>query len=103
MTPRDGQGASGTRWRLTVIGALAAGVTLAIYLAGRLLQPDYTFSLFGADPIPAKSALATVALVLAGVQVLLALWLYRRLPLAPAPPRPVRRPRTGSPAGCCSR
>jgi Family of unknown function (DUF6529) len=90
MTTRDGRGASGARWRLPAIGALAAGVTAAIYLAGRLLQPDYTFSLFGADPIPAKSALATGALALAGLQVLLALWLYGKLPLAAAPPRPLR-------------
>jgi hypothetical protein len=89
MTSR-GRGASSARWRLAAIGALAAGVTAAIYLAGRLLQPDYTFSLFGADPIPGKSGLATVALGLAGLQVLLALWLYRRLPLAAAPAAPVR-------------
>jgi len=90
MTTRDGRGTIGDRWRLPAIGALAAGVTAAIYTAGRLLQPDYTFSLFGTDPIPAKSALATIALALAGLQVLLAAWLYRKLPLAPAPPRPVR-------------
>jgi len=90
MTSRDGQGASGARWLLPAIGMLAAGVTAAIFIAGRLLQPDYTFSLFGPDPIPAKSALSTIALALAGLQVLLALWLYRKLPLAAAPPRPVR-------------
>jgi hypothetical protein len=89
MTSR-GRGASSARWRLAAIGALAAGVTVAIYLAGRLLQPDYTFSLFGTDPIPGKSGLATVALGLAGLQVLLALWLYRKLPLAAEPPAPVR-------------
>jgi hypothetical protein len=64
MTSRDGRGAVRARWGLLAIGALAAGVTAAIYLAGRLLQPDYTFSLFGANPIPGKSALATVALAL---------------------------------------
>jgi hypothetical protein len=57
---------------------------------GRLLQPDYSFTLFGANPYAAKSDLATVALGLAVVQVLLALWLYRRLPLAGLPPRPIR-------------
>ena len=90
MTSPDGQRAGGARWRLAGIGALAIGVTAAIYLAGRLIQPDYAFSLLGADPVPGKSALATVALGLAGLQVLLALWLYRKLPLAAAPPRPVR-------------
>ena len=53
------------------------------------MQPDYAFSMFGADTIPVKSLLATIALVPAGVQVLLALWMYRKLPLAPGPPRPV--------------
>ena len=41
------------------------------------------------DPVPVKSLLATIALALAGVQVLLALWMYRKLPLAASPPRPV--------------
>lgn len=75
--------------RLTAAGLLAIGVTVALYVAGRLLQPDYTFSLFGADPFPVKSLLASIALGLAGVQVLLALWLYQRLPLAPDPPAAV--------------
>lgn len=83
-------GNRGAWGRLSVIGALAVGVTAAIYLAGRLIQPNYTFSLFGANPIPGKSALATIALGLAGLQVLAALWLYHRLPLAGDPPRPVR-------------
>ncbi len=34
--------------------------------------------------------LATTALGLAALQVLLALWIYRKLPLAGSPPRPVR-------------
>jgi hypothetical protein len=76
-------------WRLTGIGLLAIGVAAALYAAGRLIQPSYAFSLFGADPIPVKSLLATIALALAGVQVLLALWIYRKLPLAASPPRPV--------------
>jgi Family of unknown function (DUF6529) len=90
MSSQPGREADGARWRLPAIGALAAGVTAAIYAAGRLIQPDYTFSLLGADPIPLKSALATTTLALAGLQVLLALWLYRKLPLAAAPPRAVR-------------
>ena len=61
----------------------------ALYVAGRLIQPSYTFSMLGADPIPVKSLLATIALALAGTQVLLALWIYRKLPLAASPPRPV--------------
>ena len=38
---------------------------------------------------PPKSLLATIALALAGLQVLLAVWIYRRLPRAGNPPRPV--------------
>jgi hypothetical protein len=37
-----------------------------------------------------KATLASVALAGAGVEVVLALWMYRRLPLAGSPPRPVR-------------
>jgi hypothetical protein len=72
---------------LAAIALLAIGVAAALYAAGRLHQPDYTFSLFGTDPIPLKSLLATIALGLAGLQVLLALWIYRKLPLAGSPPR----------------
>jgi Family of unknown function (DUF6529) len=89
MAAPDTQGRRPPAWRLTVIGLLAIGVTAALYVAGRLIQPSYASSLFGADPIPAKSLLATIALGLAGVQVLLALWIYRKLPPAASPPRPV--------------
>jgi uncharacterized protein DUF6529 len=87
MTAPDARGRGPAGWRLTGIGLLALGVAAALYVAGRLHQPDYTFSMFGADPFPPKSLLATLALVLAGVQVLLALWIYRKLPLAAGPPR----------------
>jgi Family of unknown function (DUF6529) len=89
MTAPDARGRRSAGRRLTGIGLLALGVAAALYVAGRLHQPDYTFSLFGADPIPPKSLLATIALALAGVQVLLALWIYRKLPLVAGPPRPV--------------
>jgi hypothetical protein len=89
MTAPEARRPTSAWWRLAGIGLLAGGVTAALYVAGRLHQPDYTFSLFGADPIPPKSLLATMALDLAGVQVLLALWIYRKLPLAGTPPRPV--------------
>lgn len=72
-----------SRWRLAAIGLLAAGVTGAIYLAGRLIQPDYTSSLLGPSPFAVKSALATVALGLAIVQVVLALRIYGKLPAGP--------------------
>src|SRR5215471_15108882 len=89
MTAPDAPERRTTRWRLAGIGLLGLGVTAALYVAGRLHQPDYTFSMFGADPIPPKSLLTTIALGLAGVQVLLALWIYRKLPLAAGAPRPV--------------
>src|SRR5262250_54998 len=89
MTVPDAPERRTIRWRLAGIGLLALGVAAALFVAGRLHQPDYTFSMFGADPFPPKSLLATIALVLVGVQVLLALWIYRRLPLAGGPPRPV--------------
>jgi hypothetical protein len=79
--------------RLAGIGLLAAGVTVALYVVGRLHTPDFTFSLFGRvglDAIALKSMLATIALGLAVLQVLLAVWIYRKLPLAGSPPRPVR-------------
>ena len=89
-------GAAGQRSvavRLAGIGLLAAGVAVALYVAGRLHTPNFTFSLFGRtglDAIALKSVLATIALALAAVQVLLAVWIYRKLPLAGSPPRPVR-------------
>jgi hypothetical protein len=79
--------------RLAGIGLLGAGVAAALFAAGRLLAPDYAFSLFGqAGPaaVTLKSALASAALGAAAVQALLALWMYRRLPLAGRPPRLVR-------------
>jgi Family of unknown function (DUF6529) len=77
-------------WRLYWIGLLAVGIAVAIYVAGRLHQPDYSRVLFGLDAFEVKSALSTIAIGLAVVQVLLALWMYRRLPPAGAPPRQVR-------------
>jgi hypothetical protein len=89
-------GTAGRRFvmvRLAGIGVLAAGVTVALYVAGRLHTPNVTASLFGRSGLGAialKSVLATIALGLAVLQVLLALWIYRKLPLAGSPPRPVR-------------
>jgi uncharacterized protein DUF6529 len=98
MTAPDAPGRRTARWRLAGIGLLALGVAAALYVAGSLHQPDYTFSMFGSDPIPPKALLATIALALAGVQVLLALWIYGNLPLAGRPPRPV--PIAHRAAGC---
>jgi hypothetical protein len=90
MTTPGTRASSHTARRLGGIGLLGLGVAAAIYVAGRLNPPDYAFSLFGpANPFGVKSLLATVALGLAVLQVLLALWIYRRLPLAGSPPRQV--------------
>ena len=93
MTTPGARGGPSTAVRLAAIGLLAAAVTGALYAVGRLRAPDYTVSLFGQTGIAAitlKSLLASVALGLAALQVLLALWMYRKLPLAGRPPRPVR-------------
>src|SRR6266566_8975234 len=93
MTAPGAAGRRSVAVRLAGIGLLAAAVTGALYAAGRLHTPNYTFSLFGQTGLAAvtlKSLLASVALGLAALQVLLALWIYRKLPLAGSPPRPVR-------------
>jgi hypothetical protein len=82
--------AGGSAARLGLALLLAAAVTAVLVTVGRLHQPDYSASLFGQVALGAlalKSWLATITLGLAGVQVLLALWLYRKLPFAPAPAR----------------
>ena len=78
--------------RMASIGLAGAIVTLTLYIIGRVHTPSYTTSLFGQTGLNAiilKSALATAALGLAVVQVALALWLYRKLPLAGRPPKRV--------------
>lgn len=78
--------------RLAGIGLLAAGVAVALYVVGRVHQVNPASSLFGQQygaAIALKAVLATVALGLAVLQVLLAVWMYRKLPLAVSPPRPV--------------
>jgi hypothetical protein len=80
--------------RLAGIGLLAAGVAIALYVAGRLHTANPAFSLFGRQYLAAvslKALLASVVLGLAALQILLALWMYSKLPRAGPPPRPVRR------------
>ncbi|MCU7826528.1 DUF6529 family protein [Kitasatospora sp. DSM 101779] len=68
-------------------------VSLGLYWYGRAHTPDYTSSFFGQqgdDATRLKAQLGSVLFGLALVQLLLALWMYRRLPGAPRPaPRPV--------------
>ncbi len=83
--PQEQRGRPAAR-RLVIAGLAGGAVTVVLFAAGRLHRPDYAFSLFGADPFRPKSLLASIAMGLALLQVLLALWMYRRLPLAPTPP-----------------
>jgi len=92
MTAPGRQGGRPTAMRLAAIGLLAAAVAVVLYVAGRVHTVNPAFSLFGRQYVAAvalKAVLATVALGLAVLQVLLALWMYRKLPLAGSPPRPV--------------
>jgi hypothetical protein len=85
-----------TRWppgvRVAAIGLAGAIVAVVLYIIGRVHTADYTTGLFGQTGLNAiilKSALATAALGLAVVQVLLALWIYRKLPFAGRAPKPI--------------
>jgi hypothetical protein len=80
-----------TAQALTAI-LLPVAVTLALYWYGRSHTPDYQSSLFGlryGDANDLKAQLGTALLGLALVQLLLALWIYHRLPGAGPAPRPV--------------
>jgi len=88
----DGPVKRPARVRVAIIGLIGAAVAVVLYVVGRVHTPDYTIGLFGATGLGVfriKSALATVALGLAVVQVLLALWIYQKLPLAGRAPKPV--------------
>src|SRR5258708_1167401 len=79
--------------RVALVGLFGALVAVLLYIIGRVHTPDYMASMFGQSGLNAiilKSALATAVLGLAVVQVLLALWIYRKLPLAGRPPRAIR-------------
>src|SRR5690348_5270060 len=85
MTAPRAAGPKSVGVRLTVIGLLAVGVAVGLYAVGRLHTPNYTISLFGQaglDAVALKSTLSSIALGVAGLQVLLALWIYRKLPRA---------------------
>jgi hypothetical protein len=70
---------------------VAGPIAVAIYVVGRSIVPDYSgTALFGktaADTLPLKSALATAAMGLAGLQLVSAIWIYGRFPGAGSPPR----------------
>ena len=93
MTAPSTPGGRPARIRLAAIGLLAVAVTVALYVAGRVHTVNPAFSLFGRQYVAAvtlKAVLATVVLGVAVLQVVLALWMYRKLPFAGSAPRPVR-------------
>ena len=79
--------------RLAWVVAAAAVVTGALVVFGVEHSPDYAFSLFGSPghAFSLKSKVATAILGLVLIQLLLALWIYGRLPGAGTPTHPVRR------------
>lgn len=76
------------------VAAVSLAVATAVFLVAHAITPDYTAGLFGrhlTDAVRLKAQLATVILGLATVQLLLALWMFRRLPGAPDPSAAVPR------------
>ena len=74
--------------RLLIIGLVGAAVslTLGIYANAHSPASDLTITLGFTNTITMKVWLTTIALCFAVVQILSALWMYRRLPLGTAPP-----------------
>lgn len=76
-----------------LIGVIGLAVTATLYFVGRAIVKTSSYSttgLFGqtgTGVLSLKSLLATIALGLAIVQVLLALWIYQKLPIAGRPPK----------------
>jgi hypothetical protein len=70
--------------RLLAVAAVGAAVALALGIYGRAHDPSQqlVFTLFFSSTIAMKVWFGTVAAALALVQLLLALWLYGRLPWA---------------------
>jgi Family of unknown function (DUF6529) len=75
------------RARVILIGVIGLAVTATLYFVGRAIVKTSSYStvgLFGVTSLTGvwslKSLLSTVALGLAVVQVVLALWMYRKLP-----------------------
>lgn len=81
-------------WRALPWAVLPVAVAVGLYWYGRAHTPEYAESLFGRrgdDANQLKAELGSALFGLALVQLLLALWMYGRLPLAPRrAPRPVR-------------
>ncbi|MFC9295044.1 DUF6529 family protein [Streptomyces sp. NPDC057011] len=80
------------RLAIALAVVVAAVVFVAVFLFGRANMAEYTATLLGqagADALRLKAQLATGVLGLAALQLLLALWMYRRLPGVHLVPGPV--------------
>lgn len=81
------------RARVILIGVIGLAVTATLYFVGRAIvnTSGYVnvglFGQTGVGVLRLKSLLSSIALGLALVQVVLALWMYRRLPLAGRAPK----------------
>jgi hypothetical protein len=79
--------------RVVLIGVIGLAVTATLYFVGRAIVNTSSYStvgLFGQTGVGVlslKSLLATVALGLGIVQVLLGLWMYRKLPIKAVAPK----------------
>ena len=85
---RMGDGAA--LW-FVALAVVVATITGGLYVFGTQHVPNYSIDLFGRtglDTLPLKSWLATGVLALAGLQLGLAMWMYRKLPrIRPPTPR----------------
>src|SRR5258708_35011019 len=89
MTAPSAAGRRSAAARLAGISLLAAGVAFALYVAGGLLTPNYTFRLFRRvvlDDLLLQFSQAFIALGLVAIQVYLAVWVYRKGSLWASPP-----------------
>jgi len=94
MSRTSGQGRPATALRLAWVVFAGAALVVALYLFGTHHTPSYTFALFGrrgVDALRLKAQIATGVLALALVQLLLALWVYGKLPGVETGSRPVGR------------
>ena len=92
MTARESPWRRSGALRLAAAAGLAVAVAGGLYAAGRAISPDYTSGLFGRHGLAAialKAQLATAVLALAALQLLLAAWMYAKLPGAGPAPRVV--------------
>lgn len=94
IRPRSHRRPSPARGAFFALGvALPVATAVAIWLIGDHHTPEYTRSLFGEEgeaAVTLKARLGTALFGLAVLQLLLALWMYGRLPGLTAASRPVR-------------